>query len=113
MNLSNTSPSNRRFSNVSIIELLGWNTVCCRGLFCVLYRIYSNISGLYPLDASCENQKCLQDKAEGPPWGKTAPGKESLANARNMEMCWFLYRVLNNTQYAETNSFERKIPLQI
>lgn len=72
MNLSNTSRLTR-FSNVSTIELLDWGTVCCRGLFCVLYRIDSNISGLYPPDASCENQKCLQTMLKIPhraklPW---------------------------------------------
>lgn len=70
------------FSTSTLLTIWGWIILCVRG--CPVFsRMFSGISGLYPLDASSscahscnENQKCLHT-LPGAPWGADSPPCEN------------------------------------
>lgn len=50
--------SKARRLNLSTVDI--WAGQSFVRLCCALFRVLSTISGLYLLDASCDNQQCLQ-----------------------------------------------------
>lgn len=65
MNAETDNRTFKQFLNLDIGNIWGQKILCHRG-YCVQYKMFSSMPGLYPLDAgsttttSCDNQKCVQ-----------------------------------------------------